>query len=43
MLSIDNVYTEEELAEFGVRVVKLIGPDPISGWWNTKSTAWHCR
>lgn len=29
MLSIDNVYNEEELAEFGARVVKLIGPDPI--------------
>src|SRR3954469_6010526 len=25
MLSIDNVYTDEELAEFGVRVEKLIG------------------
>jgi DNA ligase (NAD+) len=29
MLSIDNVYTEGELAEFGARVVKLIGDDPI--------------
>lgn len=29
MLSIDNVYNEEELAEFGARVVKLIGSDPI--------------
>lgn len=29
MLSIDNVYTDEELAEFGVRVQKIIGPDPI--------------
>lgn len=29
MLSIDNVYNEEELAEFGARVVKQIGPDPV--------------
>lgn len=29
MLSIDNVYTDAELAEFGQRVVKHIGPDPI--------------
>jgi DNA ligase (NAD+) len=29
MLSIDNAYTEAELAEFGNRVVKLIGPDPV--------------
>ncbi len=29
MLSIDNVYTEEELAEFGTRVEKLIGPEPV--------------
>lgn len=29
MLSIDNVYNEAELAEFGQRVVKLIGPDPV--------------
>lgn len=29
MLSIDNVYNEEELAEFGARVVKLIGSEPI--------------
>ncbi len=29
MLSIDNVYTDEELGEFGARVTKLIGPDPI--------------
>lgn len=29
MLSIDNVYTEEELQEFGNRVVKQIGPDPV--------------
>jgi len=30
MLSIDNVYTDEELAEFGHRVVRLIGPDPAA-------------
>lgn len=29
MLSIDNVYNETELAEFGNRVVKAIGPEPI--------------
>lgn len=29
MLSIDNVYTEAELAEFGNRVAKIIGPDSI--------------
>src|SRR5262245_29270823 len=29
MLSIDNVYNDEELAEFGKRVEKAIGPDPI--------------
>lgn len=29
MLSIDNAYTEEELAEFGQRVVKLAGDQPI--------------
>lgn len=29
MLSVDNTFTEAELAEFGKRVVKLIGPDPI--------------
>lgn len=30
MLSIDNVYNEAELAEFGARVVKHIGPSPIA-------------
>lgn len=34
MLSIDNVYTEEELAEFGQRVVKHIGLDPVA--WITE-------
>ncbi len=34
MLSIDNVYTEEELAEFGQRVVKHIGPEPVA--WITE-------
>ena len=29
MLSIDNGYTEAELTEFGNRVVKLIGPEPV--------------
>ncbi len=29
MLSIENVYNEEELAEFGQRVVRLIGADPV--------------
>ena len=29
MLSIDNAYTEAELMEFGNRVAKIIGPDPI--------------
>ncbi len=29
MLSIDNVFNDAELAEFGVRVAKAIGPDPI--------------
>jgi len=29
MLSIDNVYNEAELAEFGQRVVRQIGPNPI--------------
>lgn len=29
MLSIENVYNEEELAEFGRRVVRLIGDDPV--------------
>ena len=29
MLSIENAYTEAELAEFGQRVVKLIGDQPI--------------
>lgn len=29
MLSIDNVYNEAELAEFGARVVKHIGPTPV--------------
>ncbi len=29
MLSIDNAFTEAELTEFGNRVVKLIGPEPI--------------
>ncbi len=28
MLSIENVYNEGELAEFGERVVRLIGPEP---------------
>ena len=29
MLSIENAFSEAELAEFGNRVVKLIGPDPV--------------
>ena len=29
MLSIDNVFSEEELAEFGKRVERLIGPEPV--------------
>lgn len=29
MLSIENAYNEAELAEFGNRVAKIIGPDPI--------------
>ena len=29
MLSIDNAFSESELAEFGSRVVKLIGPEPV--------------
>ena len=29
MLSIDNAFSEAELAEFGNRVVKLIGPEPV--------------
>jgi len=29
MLSIENVFTEGELAEFGQRVARLIGPDPV--------------
>ncbi|WP_397571124.1 NAD-dependent DNA ligase LigA [Schlesneria sp. T3-172] len=29
MLSVDNSFTEEELADFGGRVVRLIGPDPV--------------
>lgn len=29
MLSIDNVFTDEELAEFGKRVERLVGPQPI--------------
>jgi DNA ligase (NAD+) len=29
MLSIENVFTEAELAEFGQRVVRLIGNDPV--------------
>ena len=29
MLSIDNAFSEGELAEFGSRVVKLIGPEPV--------------
>lgn len=29
MLSIDNVYNETELAEFGNRVAKALGPEPI--------------
>ena len=29
MLSIDNAFSEAELAEFGARVVKLIGPEPV--------------
>jgi DNA ligase (NAD+) len=29
MLSIENVYTETELAEFGQRITRLIGDDPI--------------
>ncbi len=34
MLSIDNVYTEAELAEFGQRVVRHIGPTPVA--WLTE-------
>lgn len=34
MLSIDNVYNEAELAEFGTRVVKHIGPTPVA--WLTE-------
>ena len=29
MLSIDNVFTEAELAEFGARVARIVGNDPI--------------
>jgi len=29
MLSIENAFSEAELAEFGNRVAKLIGPDPV--------------
>jgi len=29
MLSIDNSFTEAELSEFGGRVVRLIGPEPV--------------
>ncbi|MFO0919479.1 MAG: NAD-dependent DNA ligase LigA [Planctomycetaceae bacterium] len=29
MLSIDNVFSDAELAEFGARVAKVIGPEPI--------------
>lgn len=31
MLSIDNVFNEGDLQEFGRRVARLIGPDPV-GW-----------